>query len=147
MSILVTNIVIDLLRTDLVKEEEEIEFLNTFVQDFEFEWIEDSSFFPMTARVIDDEKKVSRSLVENLYYRGLRDGSVIVNGKPVNILRLANMLMEKRVNVARIMVQVLQNMVSNIDPIILATIKNRGGYKKFDLDAKPNFKIIDLDNE
>ena len=115
-------------------------------QAYEFEQVEDASFFPFMTTVIDDEKKAARTLVETLCYRGITEGLTYFKSEKVNLLALARRLIEKREAVANDMIKILSLLIQN-EPSLHRRIQECGGFKKFDLDSKPNFKVIDLDRE
>ena len=64
-------------------------------------------------KVIDDRKKVSRSMCESLYYMGITEGFLQCEKGSVNILKLALDLMEKRVVIAKEMISILSLLISN----------------------------------
>jgi len=167
LTILILNIAIDLVRADLLHKglpstlpgsvpnggnnvQTTLKFLDDFSSQFEFQQVVEEDSFPFTTTVIEDDEKVSRSFLERLYYRGITEGfyndKSSGGGGTVNIMKLSKDLMEKRVIVARDMISILSTLIEN-DENLFKMIQERGGFKRFDMDCKPNYKIIDLEKE
>ena len=167
LTILILNIAIDLVRADLDNKglpstlpgtapegggdaQATIKFLDNFASQFEFQQVVEDNFFPFSTTIIEDKEKVSRSLLETLYYRGITEGffhdKSSCDGGTVNILKLAKDLMGKRVIVARDMLSILSTLIEN-DENLFKMIEDCGGFKRFDMDCKPNYKIIDVDSD
>ena len=164
---MILNLAIDLVRSDLIHKglpstlpgtapkgggdvEATIRYLDDFAGQFEFQTVVEDDFFPFATTVIEDKEKVSRSLLETLYYKGITekfyDDRTNDDVGTVNILKLARDLMEKRVIIARDMISILSVLIEN-DVGLFKMIQDRGGFKRFDMESKPNFKIIDLEVE
>ena len=144
-NVLILNIALDLVKGDLAKDGSEsalesIKFLDEFTANATVSTRADA------LERLDEERLFHRSLLEQLHYRGITEGASSSINTKVNILALSQSLMSQRAAVARDFRKIITQCEST-SRSYYKTIKDNGGFKKFDLSARPNFAVIDLDKE
>ena len=101
ISILIINLAIDMVKAELGREGSanaaaSIAYLDEFIANMTVTSEKDDAY----AR-FEDERKQPRTLLETLYYRSISDGAIISRGQAsVNVLKLAQSIMDKRSAVA-----------------------------------------------
>jgi hypothetical protein len=149
-NILLMNVAIELSRNELQLDGTKnalatIRFLDSFIADSEetsYEELDDSSLFPIAATCLHDDKKVSRSLLESLYFEGITKSFITLDQEAINLLKLARGIMLNRTYLATCFIEIIRRLGSES---YSKMIQDRGGFKKFDIDNKAKFQLIDLD--
>ena len=143
--VLILNIALDLVKGELAKDgsESALESIK-FLEEFTFNSTKSTRSDALEQ--LDEERLFHRTLLEQLHFRGITEGASSMINSNVNILALSQSLMSQRAAVARDLRKIIMQLQST-SRTYYKTIKDKGGFKKFDLDARPNFRVIDLDKE
>ena len=141
---LIINIALDLCKRELIEEnregsEQAVKFLDDFVANI----TANDSTDPLEK--LEEDRIAHRTLLEQLYYRGIT-AEVGAGNSKFNILTLSQMLMRKRSAVARDFRKII-TILENDGRGYYKMIRDFGGFKKFDLNPKGGFEIVDLDAE
>ena len=143
--VLILNIALDLVKGELTKEGtesavESVKFLEEFTANVTKSTRSDA------LEKLDEERLFHRTLLEQLHYRGITEGASSSISTKVNILALSQSLMSQRAAVAGDFRKIITQ-CETTSRAYYKTIRDKGGFKKFDLSARPNFRVIDLDKE
>lgn len=135
MSVLVTNLAIDLTKAELKKQGDasslaSVKYLDAFLE----EHTAGLNALEPQERMLQ-EARGPRSLIENLYYRGLTENVVELDGAQVSVLRLGQRLLERRLQTAATVINVVGDMAVFARGYYVM-IKDAGGFKRFDLTEK-----------
>jgi hypothetical protein len=141
LSVLLTNVAIDMIRT-IHKENKDYQ---VFLDDFLTKLAKENEKRNPLDRVLH-ETIAPRELIEEIYFLGLTEGVNSNEQNPVNILRLGKLLMDARLALAVEFTKFFK--ASNLEHrAYYRMITDNGGFKKLDLSGAPKYKLLDLDAE
>lgn len=145
-SVLSTNLAIDLTKAELSADTSSsnnvatVKYLDQYVSGL----VGNTEQLEPLDRLLQ-EARGPRTMIEKLYYLGLKESIVEVDGEKVSVLKLAQLLLEKRLIVALAIIRITSTMNSSCRQFY-GLIKDCGGFKRFNLkEKKPEFKIVDID--
>lgn len=141
LSVLLTNVAIDMIRT-IHKENKDYQ---VFLDDFLTKLAKEDEKRNPLDRVLH-ETIAPRELIEEIYFLGLTEGVNSNEQNSVNILRLGKLLMDARLALAVEFTKFFK--ASNLEHrAYYRMITDNGGFKKLDLSGAPKYKLLDLDAE
>jgi len=148
LSLLVTNVAIDLAKADLGKAGDKtsqaaLVYLCKYVD----EYVQGVDRLGSMERLIQ-EPHGPRTLIEKLYFRGLTESIVELEGEAsVSVLNIAQLVLEKRMQTAATCVQIVGDLTA-FSRHYYRQIRDKGGFKKFNMaNDKPEFEVVKVDDK
>jgi len=146
LNILVTNLALDMTRADLKSTDDKNNLATlVYLDEYVYEVIKTiDSLKPLD--VLQDARG-PRCLIEKLYYKGLTENIIECDNCTVNVLKLANKVLDKRMATATCAMRIVNGMQHRTRHYY-AMIKNCGGFKRFDMrDNEVEWTVVDVDEK
>jgi hypothetical protein len=141
LNTLITELAIDILKKDLLrfKDDLSIEVIDELVIKLKI----DDEKRTMLERILHDSQG-PRSFIEQLYFKGITEGVKIEDSKSVNILKLAENLLNTRLDIAKEVAKLI-SLQNQQNRQYYKMIKDYGGFQKLVMSTTPKMKFVDLD--
>ena len=143
MDVLITHLAMGLVRDGLLKANDDTALATLSTLERKMETDDDAR--SLLERMLNDAEG-PRQFLEELYYKGVTEGVSMKRpdgAKVVNILRVAESLLEARYSIAKEATKILSQQ-SLQSRHYYRMIKDLGGFTKLDF-SKPKFQLVDLD--